>query len=215
MQTISICIYYIQKKSVLASLVFRTKDTFYCGGNIVKQNQKVGDNMVVSEWRKPHNLTFGALLTALAVCFQLAPLFFALVGLSLSALSTLPIALAASINPLTGLCCYLTSFVLLSLFGISRALLFLFSTGLLGLVLGLLISKRAPLPVVVVVPALSLCLGMVVVSEILGFPLFPMLTGVGRTFIGPIILIYNLIYTAIWVPILASLLVRIERYWRV
>lgn len=168
--------------------------------------------MSLQDWKKPRSLCLGAVLAALAAGIQISPLLIPLVGVSLSSLATIPVAFAAYLNPVTGLLAYLVGGILVLLWSFHQAVILFFTSGLLGLALGILMGRRCPLVVVACVPALLLFVGTISAAKVLGFPLLPWLTGGGRVMLIPVILLAALIYTSIWIPVLAALLSRLEQH---
>ncbi|MBZ4653046.1 MAG: hypothetical protein JG781_384 [Peptococcaceae bacterium] len=164
------------------------------------------------EWKRPRNLTIGALLAALAVGFQASPLYLPFVGISFSSLSTLPIALAGYMEAMTGLLAYLVAGLIMITLSVPQALIFFLSSGLLGLCLGILMKSKAPFLVVVGVSAFLLSLGILILGSLLGIPVLPWLTGVRRALLIPVTLCLTLLYSAIWVPVLAAVIVRVKTY---
>ncbi len=162
------------------------------------------------EWKRPRNLTVGALLAALAVGFQASPLYLPFVGISFSSLSTLPIALAGYMEGMTGFLAYLVTGLMMITLSVPQALIFFLTSGLLGLCLGILMRRRVPFLVVVGLSALLLSLGILILGSLLGIPVLPWLTGAKRALLIPVTLFLTLLYSAVWVPVLAAVIVRIK-----
>lgn len=164
-------------------------------------------------WRSPRLMIQGALLSAITVIIQASPLYLPVVGISLSALSTLPVAVAAYLNGITGFLAYLISGILLIFWSVPQSLIFLASSGLLGLLLGLLMRRQASFPLLIAVPALALAGGILAVGELLGIPILPWFAGWKRLYLLPAVLACALVYTAVWIPVLAALLYRLRHYF--
>lgn len=143
-------------------------------------------------------VSVGGMLTALAVLFQAAPVFLPAIGLVLSPLSTLPIAIAAASNFLLGLSVLFSSAILLTIVSVQEALILLFTTGLLGIVIGTFLNKKGII-ISTLISALALSLGMIVLTYIIGVPAFVELASSLST---PLILfiyfLFSLVYTSIW-----------------
>lgn len=92
--------------------------------------------------RKARMVCFGGISAAMCVLFQSAPVWLPPLGMALSPLSTVPVALIASISPLTGLISYLSAGALLCTVSFQEVLIFAFSTGLLGLAVGISIKNK-------------------------------------------------------------------------
>jgi len=84
----------------------------------------------------------GGLSAAISVLLQSAPVWLPALGMALSPLSTVPVAFIASISPLTGFISFLGTGAMLCAVSIQEALIFIFSTGLLGLAVGMLIKRK-------------------------------------------------------------------------
>lgn len=79
----------------------------------------------------------GALLAALAVLFQLVPVFFSEIFIFLTIFSAVPIYIAARINPKAGFLSYLVAGNLVMFFSTHEGLFFLCTNGIIGVSLGI------------------------------------------------------------------------------
>lgn len=142
-------------------------------------------------------ISIGGILTTIAVIFQSAPIFLPAIGLMLSPLSTLPIALAAYFNISLGITVLFSSVLILVFISIQEALIFLFTTGLLGIVVGFLYKKR--LIVSVLYTTIALFIGMILLTYFVGISAFGNFT---RSLSIPVTLLifilFSLIYATIW-----------------
>lgn len=140
----------------------------------------------------------GGMLTALAILFQAAPVFLPAIGLVLSPLSTLPIAIAATLNILLGFSVLFSSAIILTIISVQEALILLFTTGLLGIVIGAFLNKKG-LIISTLYSSLILSLGMTVLTYIVGIPAF---VDLSRSLSTPLLLfiffLFSLIYASIW-----------------
>ena len=140
----------------------------------------------------------GGMLTALTVIFQAAPVFLPAIGLVLSPLSTLPIAIAAASNILLGFSVLFSSAILLTIVSVQETLILLFTTGMLGIVIGAFLNKKG-LIISTLISGLTLSFGMIVLTYIVGIPAFVDLT---RSLSTPLILfiffLFSLVYASIW-----------------
>lgn len=164
------------------------------------------------EWKTPKSLTMGAVLVSIAVIIQASPLYLPVVGVSLSALSTLPVALASYYNGMTGLLTYLAASILLLFWNVPQAVIFLLTSGLLGIMLGTLIRWRLRLISVVAIPAIALSAGVFLAGGLLGIPVFPWLPGLEKVFFLPVMVFFCAVYASIWVPLLAVIISRMKVY---
>ena len=103
-----------------------------------KDNNISGDELTITidSYSKTIKLVGGALLGSIAVIFQSAGIFTGL-GFILSMMSTGPLVLASLISLRIGVMTYIITVCLLTIFQPSEVLVFLFTTGLLGLSLGI------------------------------------------------------------------------------
>lgn len=162
------------------------------------------------EWKNPQNLTLGAVLVSITVIIQASSLYLPVVGISLSALSTLPVALASYYNGVTGILTFLAAGVLMLFWNVPQAVIFLFTSGLLGVILGILLRWRSKLITVVVIPALFLSIGVFLAGSLLGIPIFPWLSGLEKIFLFPVMVLFCTVYTSVWVPVLAAIIGRLR-----
>lgn len=140
----------------------------------------------------------GGLLTATAVLLQAAPVFLPAIGMAISPFSTLPIALAAGLNIYLGISVLLSSVLILMIVSPQEAVILLFTTGLLGAVLGAL-SYRKGIVVSIIAAAISLTTGILALTYIIAIPAFK---GLADSFSLPVIIlmyfIFSLVYVSIW-----------------
>lgn len=162
--------------------------------------------------KKTRKLVFGALMTSLAVGIQIAPLYLPFVGISLSALSTLPLAVAGYLEIMTGLMTFGVSGVLLLFFGVSYSLAFLFSSGLLGLCLGIMLRKKYAYPVMAFIASLCLTGGLLLLGKFFGLPVLPWLTGKKRQFLVLVLWFGTFLYSSLWLPVLSVFINRLGKY---
>ena len=87
-------------------------------------------------------ISIGGILTTITVIFQSAPVFLPAIGLLFSPLSTLPIAIAAFYNISLGITVFFSSALILTLVNVQEAIILLFTTGLLGIVIGTLLYRK-------------------------------------------------------------------------
>ena len=180
--------------------------------NILKKSERKAKEMCAHEWKRPRNITAGALLAALGAVIQISPLYLPLIGVSLSALATLPVAIAAYLHGITGVLTFLISGVLICCWSLPQAVIFLCGSGLLGLALGIMLQKNCHFLIAATGGALLLTAGFLTAGALLGIPILPWLTGAARFLLTPVLFICSLLYSAIWVPVLKVLLGRLGPY---
>ena len=117
----------------------------------------------------------GGILISLAVLFQAAPVYLPTVGLILSPLSTLPVAIAAVINISLGLTVLFGSALILAVISFQETLILIFTTGLLGMVMGSFIYRKGIIKAILF-SSIALYIGMLFLTYILGFAVFVELT---------------------------------------
>lgn len=143
-------------------------------------------------------ICIGGILTAVAVMCQSAPVFLPAIGLVLSPLSTLPIAIAAVFNISLGLTVFFSSALILAIVSIQETIILLFTTGILGIVIGTLLYRKG-LKVSILFSSIILSLGMIFLTYIAGISAFVDLTSslsAPLTFL--IFFSFSLVYASIW-----------------
>jgi hypothetical protein len=153
-------------------------------------------NMSFHYAEKAKIVCFGGLFSALAVLLQSAPVFFPGFGLAISPFSTLPAALAAAVSPATGIISYLCAGGILFLINVQEAVIFIFATGILGLVLGLL-QKRGVF-IRAFAGGLALFIGLAVLYRGLKIEVFGPITGTAGELILPVFLLFSEAYALLW-----------------
>lgn len=149
-------------------------------------------------------ICLGGILSAIAIFLHSAPVFMPDLGLLLSPLSTLPIAIAVICLRSWGILSYLCAACVLFFISPQEAVIFLTTTGLLGLVLGFLMEKKRL--IVTMIAGASLFLGMCLLMFIIGIPAFggflaafSFLARVGTC------VAFSFLYAWVWVMILRKL----------
>jgi hypothetical protein len=145
----------------------------------------------------------GGVLTALAVILQSAPVWMPGVGLALSPLSTAPVAVAACVSPIAGIAVLVCSAAILLGIDLQEALIFVFGTGILGFVLGLLNSKRFWIRVCGAGTALSG--GLMLLAYAFGINIIGPLTIMLADFLPVFSILFSLLYSAGWAALLKVL----------
>lgn len=143
-------------------------------------------------------INIGGALTSITVLLHSAPVFLPAVGLALSPFSTLPVALAALINVFLGITVLFASVFVLIAVSPQEAIILLFTTGLLGIVIGSLLY-RLGISAAILVSAIALTAGMLILTYIAAIPAFVEFTGSASfTLILLIYIVFSLIYSGIW-----------------
>ena len=143
-------------------------------------------------------ICIGGILTTVAVLFQSAPIFLPTIGLALSPLSTLPIAIAAVSNISLGFTVFFSSALILAIVSAQETIILLFTTGLLGIVIGTLLYRKGII-ISILFSSITLSLGMIFLTYIVGISAFVDLTSslsIALTFL--IFFLFSLVYASIW-----------------
>ncbi|MCQ1530525.1 hypothetical protein [Lutispora saccharofermentans] len=143
-------------------------------------------------------ICIGGILTTIAVLFQSAPVFLPTIGLALSPLSTLPIAIAAVSNISLGFTVFFSSALILVIVSAQETIILLFTTGLLGIVIGTLLYRKGII-ISILFSSITLSLGMVFLTYIVGISAFVDLTNSLSTPLTFLIFFsFSLVYASIW-----------------
>ncbi|WP_236905094.1 hypothetical protein [Clostridium formicaceticum] len=143
-------------------------------------------------------ISIGGILTTIAVIFQSAPVFLPVIGLAFSPLSTLPIALAAFYNISLGIAVFFSSALILTLVSVQETVILLFTTGLLGIIMGALLYRKGIL-VSILFSSAILSLGMILLTFVLDISAFGDLTNTVSTPLTVLIFSsFSLIYASTW-----------------
>lgn len=162
-----------------------------------------GDELSLT-YSKTTLLTVGALLGSIAVIFQSAGIFTGM-GYILSMMSTGPLVLACLLSLRIGVMTYVVSIFLLAILQPSELLVFVFTTGLLGLSLGIGLKyfKRS----IVIIPFAALCLTLGISILLYGLKFSILGPSVTSHFNGVVILVtfaFSLLYSWLWKEISIS-----------
>ncbi|AGX04548.1 MULTISPECIES: hypothetical protein [Bacillaceae] len=143
-------------------------------------------------------MVMGAILGGLAAIFQSAGLFGG-AGYALSILTTWPIIIACFLSVRIGLLTYLLTIMMLAVLQPSELFVFPFTTGLLGISIGIALNKLKHTFTAVLLGAASLTAGILFLLYVVGFPILgPSLSGYSALLtVGPIFL-FGLAYSSIW-----------------
>ncbi len=147
----------------------------------------------------------GGALSSIAVLLQAAPIFVPGIGLILSPLSTLPVAIAAISDISLGIFVFFSSTIILTMISIQETLIFLFTTGILGVVIGSLLYRKGIIASIIC-SSMVLTLGMIFLTYLVKVEGFIQLT---NKLTSPIVLLiyigFTTVYTSIWNIILIKL----------
>lgn len=125
-------------------------------------------------------LILTAILSSFAAIFQSAGGYAPGIGFFVSAMTTLPIFLATVVSVKHGFLAYFVTILLLLFIQPSELIIFSFTTGILGLVLGFSFYKSKTRFLVVFLAGATLCMGIIAILFIFRFPVLG--PGVGTSF---------------------------------
>lgn len=166
---------------------------------------------IINYWTRPvfpttsvgrdHNyvllLIMSALLAALAAILQSAGGLLPGVGYIVSPLATLPVAVAALLSLSSGISTYIVTIGLLVLLQPGELFIFPFTTGLLGLAVGLSLRLFKRRSAAVIIGGSALFLGILFLVLLLQFPLFGPETATS-TGLLLICFVFSVVYSWIW-----------------
>ena len=152
----------------------------------------------IDMYSKTMRLVIGALLGSIAVILQSAGVFTG-IGYILSMMSTAPLVLASLLSLKIGVMTYFVTVFLLAMLQPGELLIFLFTTGLLGLSLGIGLKclKRS----IFIIPFAAICLtlGISVLLYGFNFPILgPSVTSQFNSKLILIIFVFSILYSWIW-----------------
>ncbi|MCR2821217.1 hypothetical protein [Lederbergia panacisoli] len=158
-------------------------------------------------WR----LVLVSLLSCLATVFQAAGGFVPIIGLFISPLATAPIIICSILSIRLGILSYLSTILLLFILQPSELIVFPFTTGLLGLGIGIALLHFNNRLSILISGCAVLFTGILSVLYIFKFPLLgPMASTSFNLYMAGGILLFSLSYTWIWLEISVICLKRIK-----
>jgi len=153
--------------------------------------------MTTSQFSNTNKLVLGSLLGAIAAILQSAGLLTG-VGYVFSTLVTGPIILATILSVRIGLLTYALTTILLMIIQPTEVFVFLFTTGLLGVGIGIGFQTVKLSTLVTVIGGLCLTAGILILLTLFNFPVLgPSLTEVSLS-VGGGILVFSISYSWIW-----------------
>lgn len=157
-------------------------------------------NIVTHHYSKINKMVLGSILGALAAILQSAGLFTGF-GYIFSTLATGPIILATVLSVRIGLLTYVLTGLLLFIIQPTEVLVFLFTTGILGVGIGLGLKHFKWTFTAASIGGLSLALGIFLLLTLFNFPVLgPELTEIS---VGLVIgvLVFSMVFSLIWVKV--------------
>ncbi|MEH7073845.1 hypothetical protein [Neobacillus drentensis] len=155
----------------------------------------------ISDYPKTTRIVIGAMLGSIAVILQSAGIFTG-VGYILSMMTTGPIVLATLLSVKMGSLTYLVTIILLALVQPSELLVFPFTTGLLGLSLGVGLHYLKRSLLIMFCSAVSLTLGICLLLYGLKFPILgPSVSSHLSSFVILCVFAFSFLYSWIWLKV--------------
>jgi hypothetical protein len=174
----------------------------------MKLTSKVWESDVITtinDYSITTRLVLGALLGSIAVIFQSAGIFTG-IGYILSMMTTGPIVLATLLSVRIGFMTYLVTILLLALFQPSELLVFPFTTGLLGISLGIGLKHFERTFFIIPFSAICLTSGICIILYGLNFPILgPSVSSQISWFVILGVLAFSLLYSWIWLKVSLSI----------
>ncbi len=156
--------------------------------------------MTTSQFSNTNKLVLGSILGAIAAILQSAGLL-AGVGYVFSTLATGPIILATILSVRIGLLTYALTPMLLMIIQPTEVFVFLFTTGLLAVGIGIGFKTVKISTLVAVIGGLCLTAGIVILLTLFNFPVLgPSLTEISVSVVGGV-LAFSIAYSWIWMRI--------------
>ncbi len=158
-------------------------------------------HMTTHQYSKTKKLVLGSLLGAIAAILQSAGLI-AGIGYVFSMLATGPIVLATVLSARIGFLTYILTSLLLVIIQPTEVLIFLFTTGLLGVSLGMSFKFVKNSALVYLIAGACLTFGIAILLYVFQFPILgPSITTQvnGKVILG--LLIFSVLYSAVWMKI--------------
>ncbi|PFJ16881.1 hypothetical protein COD67_05325 [Bacillus cereus] len=172
-----------------------------------------GDHIHLKKIPLAANLVITALLSTLAAMFQSAGGFMPGIGYLISFLATVPIFLVTCLSIRQGILSYILTMFLLFIIQPSELIIFPFTTGLLGIAIGLAffqLNKR-----ILVISFSSICLftGIMVILYVFRFPVLgPTVDTTMDSKVIAIIFILSFFYCCLFVELCRIFLNRLYRF---
>ncbi|RFB14811.1 hypothetical protein DZB84_15365 [Bacillus sp. HNG] len=152
----------------------------------------------IDRYTKTTRIVVGAILGSLAVIFQSAGIFTG-IGYVLSMMSTGPLVLASLMSIRIGVMTYFVTIFLLALLQPSELLVFIFTTGLLGLSLGIGLKYVKKSLFIILFAGLCLTLGISFLLYVVKFPILgPSVTSHFNSIVILGTFSFSLLYSWIW-----------------
>lgn len=162
--------------------------------------------------QNPHfQLILAAILSAIAAILQSAGGFLPIVGLLISPFATLPILLITINSILYGMLSYFTTIILIMVMQPTELFIFPFTTGLLGLAIGVGVNLKKRTISIVTLSGLILFLGILLLTYVIKFPILgPSVSAIMDWRMVLILISFCWLYVYIWVLFTRFLMKRVK-----
>ncbi|MDR6997596.1 hypothetical protein [Neobacillus niacini] len=155
-------------------------------------------NSRVDGYSRTKKLVVGSILAAFATIFQSAGIFVG-IGYAFSILATMPIVLSAMISIHLGIMSYFLTILLLLIIQPSEIFVFPFTTGLLGLSLGIAFRWWKSRIAITFFGGIILAAGILFLLYIVKFPVLgPSVSHTFHVRVVFVILMFSLFYSMVW-----------------
>jgi hypothetical protein len=159
-------------------------------------------------------MVIGSILCSLATLFHLAGGILPVVGFFISPLATAPILICTVFSKSLGLISYLVSILLIFVLVPSELFVFPFTTGLLGLGIGMAFHFFKKRLSIIVSGSIHLTTGIILLLYGIKFPILGPSVSVSFSFsVVGYIFLFAFFYSWIWVEISFAYLKRIQRFF--
>ncbi|MBM7660947.1 putative neutral ceramidase superfamily lipid hydrolase [Bacillus mesophilus] len=161
-------------------------------------NQEELEVVMGRHYTRTMKIVLGGILAALASIFQSAGIFVGF-GYVISILTTLPIVIATVISIRIGFMTYISTILLLAILQPSELMVFPFTTGLIGLALGVGLRLWKSPVAIILLSGLSLTVGISILLYALKFPILgPSVISAFDPTVLLFIMLFSLVYSWIW-----------------
>jgi hypothetical protein len=168
--------------------------------SISKEIQSI--HLAFNDYPKPKRLVIGSILSSLATLFHLAGGILPVIGYFISPLATAPILICTVFSKSLGFISYLISILLIFVLVPSELIVFPFTTGLLGLGIGMAFHFFEKRLSILFCGSLFLTIGIMVLLYGIKFPILgPSVSSSFNYSIVGSIFIFTILYSWIWVEV--------------
>lgn len=166
--------------------------------------------------KKAKRLVLGSLLACLATLLQVAGGFLPGIGYFISPFATLPILIGAMFSLQMGVMSYFLTILLLFILFPGELVIFPFTTGLLGVSIGIAFSFFMRRLIIVFIGAILLTTGIMSLLFIFSFPILgPAVSDSFSILIAGSIFLFSFLYSWLWVEMALFIFKKINTVWQI